>query len=398
MIVFNPRAIPEELRNVVRRHKWRLRPLKRLVLPTRRIRRAAAESLGKILGRTPLRLEQSTLDYASTHTEISVREIHATEIVCLPPPPFQPNSSGEREESAPAFVFEIPNVTFWGHYGGAVVTADNALLADLSPEVWGAAQHPIFSRWRLPRSRLRNGRIGIAVTPEASGNYYRWLLDLLPRILLLKRATHNFSNYDAVFLNGSRASYEGETLAALQLPSEIVSYVGSRDRFQIASAVIPSMNIDAVAPWKVRALRELAPPTRTDARRRLYLSRAHAPVRRIANENEISAELRRRDFEVIEPEKLSWRQQVDLFAGATLIVAAHSAALSNIVFCRPGTHIVEITTRAGYRDCFWRLAGVAGLAYQVLEAQPTRASARPVDNADMIVNRDELARVLSAAE
>ena len=69
--------------------------------------------------------------YANTHTEISVREIHPAEAVRLPPHPFQkPTLSGELRVG-PAFVFEIPNVNFWCCYGGAVVTADNAVLADL---------------------------------------------------------------------------------------------------------------------------------------------------------------------------------------------------------------------------------------------------------------------------
>jgi hypothetical protein len=45
---------------------------------------------------------------------------------------------------------------------------------------------------------LLAGRIAIGVTPEASGNYYHWLLDLVPRVLLLKYAAQNFSNYDAL--------------------------------------------------------------------------------------------------------------------------------------------------------------------------------------------------------
>src|SRR5438552_14214071 len=63
---------------------------------------------------------------------------------------------------------------------------------DLSPEVWGPANHPIYSRWHLPKSRLLSGRIAIGVTPEASGNYYHWLLDLVPRVLLLKHTAKIF--------------------------------------------------------------------------------------------------------------------------------------------------------------------------------------------------------------
>jgi hypothetical protein len=395
VIVFNPRAISMQVRNFVRRRKWRFRPLKRLVLPARSMKRAALESIGALWEQIPPRLELSTLDYAGEHTEISVREIHPAEVVRLPSRPFRQGTSFGELKAAPAFVFEIPNVNFWAHYGGAVVTADNALLADLSPEVWGPANHPIFSRWHLPKSELLNGRIAIAVTPEAGGNYYHWLLDLLPRVLLLKHATQNFSNYDTLLLNGSRANYERETLTVLGVPPEKIRFVDSSDRFQIASAVFPSLDINVVTPWKIRGLRQLASPVQSNQhRRRLYLSRARAAVRRIANEKEILEALRQHDFEIFEAETLSFRGQADLFANASVIVAPHGAALTNIVLCQPGTHVVEISTRAGYRDWYWQLATVAGLSYEVLEAQPTGSSSGPNENADMVVSRKGLARLL----
>ena len=396
VIVFNPRAISVAGRNFLRRQRWRFRPVKRLILPARSIKRAAVEFIGPFFGRTILRLEPSSLIYANTHTEISVREIHPAEVVRLPPHPFRTQTSSGELRVGPAFVFEIPNVNFWGYYGGAVVTADNAVLADLSPEVWGPANHPIYSRWQLPKSRLLSGRIAIGVTPEASGNYYHWLLDLVPRVLLLKHAAQNFSNYDALLLNGSRANYEREILAALGVPPEKIRYVDSRERFQIASAVFPSMDINVIAPWKVHGLRDLPFSGKQNQHRRLYLSRARAAVRRIANENEISEVLRHRNFEIVEAENLSWPEQANLFAGASVIVAPHGVALANIVFCKPGTRVVEISTRAGYGDWYWQLAAVAGLSYEVMEAQRSGSFSGPYENADMIVSRENLERLLES--
>jgi hypothetical protein len=395
VMVFNPRAISMAGRDFLRRQRWRFRPLKRLIRPARSMKRAALQSIGPFFGRTIPHLEPSSLAYANTHTEISVREIHSAEVVRLPPHPFLAQTSAGELRVGPAFVFEIPNVNFWGYYGGAVVTADDALLADLSPEVWGPTNHPVFSRWHLPKSRLLNGRIAIGVTPEASGNYYHWLLDLVPRVLLLKHAAQNFSSYDALLLNGSRANYEREILGALEVPAEKIRYVDARERFQIASAVFPSMDINVIAPWKVNGLRDLPFSGKLNQhRRRLYLSRASAAVRRIANENEMSEALRQRDFEIVQAENLSWREQADLFASASVVVAPHGAALANIAFCQPGTRVVEITTRAGYRDWYWQLAAVAGLSYEVLEAERSKSFSGPNENADMIVSRESFEGLL----
>jgi capsular polysaccharide biosynthesis protein len=396
VIIFNLRAISSLRRNLVRRHKWRFRPLKRAVLPARSVNRALLR-----LFSTPPRIEGSTLTYAAAHPEISVREIHPAEPVVVPPVPFS-NAFPHEETSAPAFVFEIPNVNFWAYYGGAVVTSDSALLADLSPEVWGIRHHPIFSRWRLPQSQLLAGRTGIAVTPEAATNYYHWTLDALPRLLLLKHATGNFANYDTILLGGGRWRYETESVAALEVPADKIRYVGSGNRFEIASAVIPSIDHSAkiIAPWKIRALRQLVSDEGA-SRRRFYISRRRAAVRRIENENEneIVALLRAHGFENLELEDFSWCEQARLFAGAEVIIAPHGAALANTVFCAPGTWVVEISTRAGYRDWYLQLAAAAQLRYRWLEAAPAARrsfkSRHAPENDDMVVGHKTVEQFLA---
>lgn len=370
-----------------------MRPLKRMVLPARSLKRALLRTVA-----TPPRIEDSTLIYAAAHSEISVREIFPGENVRRPPRPFAESASATEQTSEPARVFEIPNIAFWAHYGGAVVTADHALLADLSPEVWGAAHHPIFSRWRLPQPQFLDGRTGIAVTPEAGGNYYHWMLDALPRLLLLKHATGNFSNYDTLLLNGSGARYEAESLAAIGLPAGKLRYVDARHRFAVASALIPSMDHGAavVAPWKIRALRELTPDRAPS--RRIYISRRRAAVRRIINESELISLLRSRHFDIVELEDYSWREQATLFAEATFVMAPHGAALANIVFAAPGTAVTEISTAPGYRDWFWQLAAAAQLRYHCIEAAPIENGASSYhahENDDMVVNPESVQKFLT---
>src|SRR5207244_12795349 len=128
---------------------------------------------------------------------------------------------------------------------------------------------------------------------------------------MLIHTVHYFYNYVKLMLNGSLSNCERVFLSAFVVPPEKIRYVDSHERFQIASAVFPSMDINVIAPWKVHGLRDLASSGKPNQDRRLYLSRARAAVRRIANEDEILEILRQRNFEVFEAENLSWREQVD---------------------------------------------------------------------------------------
>src|SRR6476660_8150055 len=157
VIVFNPRAISVAGLNFLRRQRWRFRPLKRLILPTRSMKRAAVEFIGPFFGRTILRLEPSSLIYANTHTEISVREIHPAEVVRLPPHPFRTQTSSGELRVGPAFVFEIPNVNFWGYYGGAVRSLSGGLGSSEPSNLFALAVAKIAVAQRSNRDRSHAG-------------------------------------------------------------------------------------------------------------------------------------------------------------------------------------------------------------------------------------------------
>jgi hypothetical protein len=393
-------------RNAIRRNKWRLRPLKGLVLPLRNSKRQAITLLRTMTPglEAPPTIEHSTASYIGNHSSYSAIEVFPAEAVRPIPHPFQ-STNGQHAvgSSMPAHIFELNEIDFWGNYGGCVVTADHKLLGDLSPEVWGIENHAIFSRLRLPELEYLSGRTGIAVTPEAVGNYYHWILDLLPRLSLIKKAGVGFDSFTRILINGSCARYETESLAAIGAPLEKISYVDEHRRFRLESATIPSMDQSSqiVAPWKVRALRGLRDSLPNNGRsspRRLYLSRRNAAVRRILNEDRLSPLLEKAGFASVELESRSWAEQVQMFAGAEVVLAPHGAALANIVFCKPETLIAEINTRAGYRDFYLRLAATASLQYRVLEAEPSATASgstfRAAENEDMIVDEHTLDRFL----
>jgi capsular polysaccharide biosynthesis protein len=399
-----PLARVTPVRNVIRRHKWRLRPLKRFILPLRNGKRQA---LGLIRTLTPgmkhsPRIERCTTRYAGQNGTCTATRIYPAEPLTWSPDPLRNGASRRARFSEAAYVFDLSNIDFWGRYGGSVLTADNTLLGDLSPEIWGIENHPIFSRLRLPEAQHLPGRTAIAVTPEAPGNYYYWLIDLLSRFALIKAAGGGaWDPYARFLINGTGARYEGASLAAMEVPLDKILYVNASDRFQIDHATIPSMDDSskAIAPWKVRVLRELRDTFSNgvhESPRRLYISRRSAAVRRVLNEEKLRPLLREAGFKMLELEALPWREQVRLFSHAEIILAPHGAALANAAFCRPGTLIAEIATRESLK-CYLRLASSASLTYRLIEATPeikTDKAFRARENEDMNVDEDAIRDLL----
>ena len=372
-----------QLRNLFRRHKWRLRPLKRLVLPARRAKRLVVQ-----LFRRPPIIETAP-NYRGP-SFYAVSEIYPAAKVTVPVPPFGDRGPIADGTSKPAAIYEFRDIQFWGRYGGSIVTSDHRLLADFSPEVWGAENHPLFSQIKLPALKELSGKTAIAVTPEAVGNYYHWLIDLLPRAALLQFSEREF---DRLLINGARADYEQASLDALQIPREKIAYVDSGDRLHLEKANVPSMDHTSktIAPWKIETLRRIrdAVAPEQNLPRRIYVSRRGAAVRRVLNESDLEIVLRRSGFAIVELDSRPWNQQIALFRSAEVILAPHGAALANIAFCEPGITVAEITTKAGYKDFYLQLAAAANLRYHSIEARPRVAtdttSLRAVENEDVIV-------------
>ena len=66
--------------------------------------------------------------------------------------------------------------------------------------------------------------------------------------------------------------------------------------------------------------------------------------RLIINEDEVKSYLVSKGFKIIKSQDLSFLQQVDLFSNMKCIVTLHGAGLSNLVFCRANTKVIEIRT------------------------------------------------------
>ena len=64
--------------------------------------------------------------------------------------------------------------------------------------------------------------------------------------------------------------------------------------------------------------------------------------RLINNENEVREFLLKKGFALVKLADLNFKEQIELFNSAETIVGLHGAGFSNIVFCNPGTKIVEL--------------------------------------------------------
>jgi hypothetical protein len=72
------------------------------------------------------------------------------------------------------------------------------------------------------------------------------------------------------------------------------------------------------------------------------------------------------EVRVVVLENRTLAEQISLFASADLVIAQHGAALANVVWCRPGTRVIEIAP-SGYRvQCFPPLSKLLKLDHRIV--------------------------------
>lgn len=177
-----------------------------------------------------------------------------------------------------------------------------------------------------------------------SANYYHWLVDSLPRLLLLPAAPAAYRLLMPApvpaFVRDSAALLgftellplaAGETLsgADLLIPEHVTPPGYQRPALlrQLRSALLRAVYQEQVLP---------------PAHRKVYVSRRQQRVRRLLNEADIVAVLARHGYETVEFEGLSLAGQVRLMAETRAFVTVHGAGLTNMLFLPPGAQVAEL--------------------------------------------------------
>lgn len=108
--------------------------------------------------------------------------------------------------------------------------------------------------------------------------------------------------------------------------------------------------------------------------RKLYLTRRTlgaasnaAQARVMRNEDELIAAMKAHDFEIVEPSRLSAIEQIRLFSSAGIIVGPSGSAMFNVVFCHPGTKLIDIESEPHWIHAHMCLFGSLGLDYGIFE-------------------------------
>ena len=246
---------------------------------------------------------------------------------------------------------------------------------------WHKRKHLIQQKSIFPDLEYFDKAVAI-LTASTHNFYFHWLLDVLPRIGMLSELSQSVD----LFYIQTKHQFQQETLRLLGIDR---SSIVDADEVPLMSAqklVVPCyqvMNGRVFADWPLKYVRDKllkkAKTSSSVSKRRIIVSRASASHRRLTNEAQIVDKLSKYNFEVVELAAIPFQEQIGLFKDAEAIVAPHGSGLANLVFCTPGTKIIELFPATNV-DLYYRLSSALSLEYSYVKSRTGDPHRLSLDN------------------
>ena len=207
---------------------------------------------------------------------------------------------------------------------------------------------------------------GPALSIVAERHFAHFILGRFRRLLAALEAMPALQAGTLVFSTGL-PSYQRAVLDQLALRFPRLKYleVTPDIRLEFDALHVPSEPKDHNLTWFARgdflaAVRDIyrdayglaGPNPHPAGPSRIYLSRNRQKLRRVLNEDEVASWLNEHGFDLVYPELLPHRDQAVLLQGATDVIAPSGSAITNILFCQPGTRFV-LTGPVDMHKPFW---------------------------------------------
>ncbi|MBP0001581.1 MAG: DUF563 domain-containing protein [Cyanobacteria bacterium SID2] len=312
--------------------------------------------------------------------------VNSSYSVELQPPQNLEAVIGETFQFSETFVAEIPEGrAYWSgdasrdDYASAVITPDNYFLADVSIDFTAVlnptldrhpSQHRLLKMSKLAPIEEIDGTVAV-ISPINCDNYYHWMIYLLPRLLLIKSINIDLNEIDIFWMDSFCKSFQKETFQKLEIPETKVLTVDRSPHIRAKSLIVPSLtgNLFTVDRASCQRVRDLFLPDlwkNIPQTKRLYIRRSFSKNRRVVDEEKLIGFLEQYNFESVELEGRSIQEQVQLFAESEIVISPHGAGLTNIIFCRPQTKVIELLPPNYPQKFYWILSTQCQLLYYCL--------------------------------
>jgi hypothetical protein len=287
---------------------------------------------------------------------------------------FQPFANKE------IFIWKLCENLCSGLYGGAVINNKNQVYERFLSFPWGKQLHPSLFSPYLGRRVTDIDKAILLITPAPSANYYHWMVDVLPRLIMVKNQGLKDFHERKIILHKKEKAYEKESLQLLGISSSNIIRLAPFETAFVTDLIVPdfylSFSEQPFPCWKKKLIDEFKQIALTEekpeAQKKIYCLRGKQKTRQLVGEERLVSVLKEKGFAILDPAKMTLKEQINSLAVAEVVVAPHGAALTNIIFCAKGTRIIELRSTHYPQEYFSEIAKTYDLLFETVSIPPYR--------------------------
>jgi hypothetical protein len=244
-----------------------------------------------------------------------------------------------------------PWPVFWSHHKNAHLVSSSLGLLNDQKQICRESSYgdrcvkhdPSWKYFSLPEPvRLSGNWTSVVSRWVPSGGiptFSHWILDALPRLALLSE----FPSDTQILVPCRLAAYQKETLSLLGLLDRC-RFTPERhllvENYYFSS---PTAMISCYSPYGVNYLRSAFLPLADKSYRgpkRFIIARRSGLPRGIQNQDELYDYFRKLGWEIVDTEKLTFAQEIQLFANAEAYAGILGSGFTNALWSPPGCKVI----------------------------------------------------------
>lgn len=174
-----------------------------------------------------------------------------------------------------------------------------------------------------------------------SANYYHWITDVLPKIMLAKEK--NIFKENFLLLPKFKTDFQKKSAQLVTKKIKIINSNLLVENLKNISDLHTSgfPRIEFLLKFKKKYL-SIFTNNKKFNKKKIFISRKYNSRRKILNENNIVKILKKKGFYICYPEKMSFLNQVKMFSNCNTLVSNHGAGLTNMIWMKRFSKIIEI--------------------------------------------------------
>ena len=291
----------------------------------------------------------------------------------------------------------------------AVINKNQILDFVSYQQVKGVFKDPTFNvviKKGTPKFKKKfNGKV-FSLVQGASGNnnYFHWMFDILPRLIILEKF-YNLNDINFFYCPQIKP-WQLSTLSIFNIGND--KLINSNLHRHIQADKILAVS----HPWYSKGLilneaknlpswiiNEIAFKfekygKKFECNDKIFIDRRESNYNhcQIINDEEIKTYLRKKGFTVYRVGELNFFEQIYLFQNAKIVIGAHGAAFTNLIFCKENTKVLDIIPENHPNTVDETIAKVKNLNFKFIRTKELNEKERV--NGDIFLSIDEIANNL----